>query len=216
MATVKYKDSEGNWQLASSVIIDTGSGGGITPTGAIEITENGTHDVTEYATAEVNVPTGITPEGEIEITENGTFDVTNFASALVNVASTGGGGNLTPKFVTVTATNAGAGAGSAKIFDISSYAEEAYNHSFYFIWQLNTSGYRVDAYLDGKSYYRSVIGMNRAYLLKPTSTPPFNFGSAGINDTLTIENGIITIQYGGTDSIYDYIALFYFVENKEE
>lgn len=75
--------------------IQTG-GGGITPEGMIQITTNGTHDVTQYASASVNVPTGITPSGDITITENGSYDVTQYANAIVNVETGGGGASIGP------------------------------------------------------------------------------------------------------------------------
>lgn len=57
------------------------------PTGTKTITENGTHDVKDYASAEVAVPASAVVSGSISIAENGTYDVTEKASAVVNVAS---------------------------------------------------------------------------------------------------------------------------------
>lgn len=94
MSNLTNNTAELNKILAAVNALPEAGGSGINPTGTIEITENGEHDVTNYATANVNVseapaaPAVIEP---LDVTENGIYTAPNgvdgYSPVIVNVPS---------------------------------------------------------------------------------------------------------------------------------
>ena len=115
-------DSDSFYSYGSKVL-NLAEAGSIKPTGTKDITSNGTHDVTSYASASVNVPipTGyIKPAGTKNITSNGTHNVKEYENVLVNVESTGTGGITPSGTIEITANGD---------YDVSNYASAKVNVS---------------------------------------------------------------------------------------
>lgn len=94
---------------------------GITPTGTKNINTNGTHDVTNYASAQVAVPNSyaagdegkvvsngaLVAQGSDTVTQNDTYDTTLISSLTVNVSGGGGGIDLSDIAVPISQNSLG-------------------------------------------------------------------------------------------------------------
>ena len=90
LKTVQSVTADSNYTGLGTVTVNAIPNEYIVPNGELEIETNGTHDVTEYSSVNVNVPVPegyIVPSGDLEVTTNGTHDVTEYASVSVKVPS---------------------------------------------------------------------------------------------------------------------------------
>jgi hypothetical protein len=133
-------------EMAAAIETISG-GGGVTPSGTINISSNGVFDVYNYASASVSVPVGIFPSGTYSISSNGIYNISEYASVDVDVPTPDymlkyQGANLLTSFTDLSSTTVvyGAFAYTSSLATVSFPAATTVgNYAFAYCYRLSSA-----------------------------------------------------------------------------
>lgn len=185
--------------------------GGVTPTGEVEITENGVHNVSGYATANVDVQPDLESK-EVTITENKTTTITptqgkDGMSSVEVVTNVSGGADLSDYFMHTAYTGGSGSPGVAKIVKkIPDDTVAVYDMSYAFQLCSNLTSFPlIDTSNVGK--FRSAFGGCSSL----TSFPQLN--TSNVTDMYNMFGScfnLITVPVLNTSRATDMRDMFYY------